>query len=175
MRYNIESSLRNILLIILMCAFNQLIAQEKVNVKDIYFENDLAYKISNNKIFTGNVQKIRENGHLVFEENYENGYLTKMTTFYNSTDEPIPARVTEYFARSLNRKTEILYGLKSSTTDVKHFDLKGQKILIERYEKEKLIYRCSYINNKKYGIEFCLNDDGKEFKYEYSNGRKIKK
>jgi antitoxin component YwqK of YwqJK toxin-antitoxin module len=162
MRKPLPAIMKNILLIIFICFLNQLSAQEKVGMKDLYVENDLTYKIADDKLFSGQAQHVRKNGHLVYEEYFENGKLTKSITYYNGTEKPTPARETNF-------------GLDKPTTEYKHFDKSGKKTLIEQYENDKLIYRCEYQKNKKHGIEYCLNEDGTELRTEYRNGKKIKK
>jgi len=167
--------MKNILLIIFICLLNQLSSQEIVGMKDLYVENDLTYKVSDEKLYSGQAQHVRKNGHLVYEEYFDNGKLTKSITYYNGTEKPTPATETEYDSETQTKRKETNYGLNKPTTEFKHFDINGNKTLIEQYENEKLIYRCEYQKNKKHGIEFCLNDDGTEMRIEYRNGKKVKK
>ena len=66
------------LTVIMFFAFNLIIGQEKVEFDDLYYEGNLAYKISNDSLFNGIAQKLRKNGHLVSEDIYENGILKKI-------------------------------------------------------------------------------------------------
>lgn len=165
--------MKKILLIFTFFAFNQLFAQEIVGLKDLYVENEMTYKIADDQLFSGQAQSVRKNGHLVYEEYFENGYLTKSIVYYNGTEKPIPARVTEFYEKTSKKKKETNFGLSKPTTEMKYFDQNGKKELIELYINDKLIYRCEYLNNKKNGTEFCLKDDGTELKIEYKNGEKI--
>ena len=65
--------MKNILLIIFICFLSTLSAQEIVDSKDIYFDNGLIYKVSDNQLFSGQVQKVRKNGHLVYEDYFKDG------------------------------------------------------------------------------------------------------
>jgi antitoxin component YwqK of YwqJK toxin-antitoxin module len=165
--------MKNILLIILFCFFNGLFAQEKVGLKEIYVENNLAYKVVDDELFSGQAQKVRKNGHLVYEEYYENGNPIKSVVYYNGTEKPIPARMTEFYQKSFDKKKETVYGLTKPTVEFKYYDQNGKKTLIEEYENDKLTYSCEYLKNKKHGTEFCFDDDGKELKIEYRNGKKF--
>jgi len=167
--------MKNILLVIFICFLNQLSAQEIVGMKDLYVESDLTYKIVDNKLFSGQAQHLRKNGHLVYEEYFYNGKLTKSITYYNGTEIPTPARETEYYSESQTKRKETNYGLNKPTTEYKHFDENGQKTLIEQYENDKLVYRSEYQKDKKHGVEYCLNDNGTESRVEYRNGKKVKK
>lgn len=89
--------MRNVLLILFICLFGQISAQEKVGLKDLFVQNNLTYKIEDGKLFTGQAQHIRKNGHLVYEEYFEDGILTKSITYYNKTDKPTPAEETEFY------------------------------------------------------------------------------
>jgi len=165
--------MKNILLIILFCSLNALFAQEKVGLKEIYVENNLAYKVADDELFSGQAQKVRNNGHLVFEEYYKNGNPIKSIVYYNGTEKPIPARITEFYEKSFDKKKETVYRWKEPTVEYIYYDQNEKKTLIEQYENEKLTYRCEYLNNKKHGTEFCLDDDGNELEIEYRNGIKI--
>ena len=166
--------MKKILLMVIFSAFNQLIAQEIVGFRDLYEKNELTYKIADGQVFSGQAQNFRKNGHLVYEEYFEDGYLTKSILYYNGTEKATPARVTEFYENSSTKKKEINFGLSEPTTEIKYFDRNGKKTLIERYENEKLTYRCEYLNNKKNGTEFCLKKDGTELEIKYKNGKKIK-
>jgi len=168
--------MKNILLIVFICFLNQLSAQEIVEIKDLYIDaaDDLTYKIADGKLFTGQAQYIRKNGHLVSEEYFENGIMTKSIIFYNGTEKSTPANETEYYLDTQTKRKETNYDLKKQITEFIHFEINGQKILVEQFENDKLIYRCEYQKNKKHGIEYCLNDDGTEIRIEYQNGRKVK-
>ncbi len=165
--------MKNILLIIIFCSFSGLFAQEKVGLKEIYVENDLAYKVSNDQLFSGQAQKVRRNGHLVYEEYYENGIPIKSILYYNGTEKPKPVELIEFYDKTFDKKKVTRYGLSKPTIEYKYYAQNGNKTLIEEYENDKLTYRCEYQNGKKHGIEFCFDDDGKELKIEYRNGKKI--
>ena len=166
--------MKNLLLIILIFFLSKLPAQEIVGMKDLYFENDLTYKVADDKLFSGQAQYVRKNGHLVYEEYFENGRLTKSITYYNRTEKPTPARLIEYYDGTETKRKETIYGLNKPTTEFKYYDENGKKTLIEQYENEKRTYSCEYQNDKKHGIEYCLNDDGTELRIEYRNGKKVK-
>lgn len=166
--------MRNILILILFFTFNQLISQENIGLKDVYYENDLAHKVSDNKLFSGIAQKVRRNGHLVYDEVYENGILIKSTEYYNRTEKPIPARVVFYYENSTAPKTKIIYDLSQPRIEHIHYNQYGEKVMNEIYTEDILTYKCKYVNGKKHGTEFCINEDGTILTIEYSNGKKIK-
>jgi antitoxin component YwqK of YwqJK toxin-antitoxin module len=97
--------MRNIFLIIILCSLNQLFAQEIVGMKDLYTENNFTYELSIEDLFSGQAQHIRNNGHLVYEEYFMNGKLIKSITYYNGTDKPIPASITEFYDGTENKRT----------------------------------------------------------------------
>jgi len=161
------------MLIFLFCSLSQLFSQEIVGIKDLYSENNLIYKISDNQLFSGKAKKVRKNGHLVYEEFIENGSLIKSVSYYNRTEKPIPAMTTEYYANSFDRKKEIRYDLSQNWNELRYYDRENKKTLIEEYENDKLIYRCEYLNGKKHGTEFCFDKNGNKLKIQYQNGKKI--
>ena len=166
--------MKKIFLIILFCSFYLMNGQEIVNLKDTYIENGLTYKINDNQLFSGQAQKVRKNGHLVYEEFIENGSLIKTVVYFNRTEKPIPALVTEFHQNSFDKKKETRFGYLEPWIEYTHFDKNGGKTLIEKYTSEELTYRCEYSSNKKHGTEFCFDKNGKELKIEYRNGKKIK-
>ncbi|MGS2762929.1 hypothetical protein [Sinomicrobium sp. M5D2P9] len=154
--------MKNFLSIIILCSFTGLFAQEKVGFQEIYMDNDLTYKVADDQLFSGQGQRIRRNGHLVYEEYYEKGIPIKSISYYNRTEPPVPARMTEFYRNSFDKKKESNYGLDGNWHAFKYYDKNGKKILIEQYENKKLIYRCEYHKNKKHGTEFCIDDNGNE-------------
>jgi antitoxin component YwqK of YwqJK toxin-antitoxin module len=68
--------MRNILILLIFLTFNKLISQEIIEKKEVYINNNLAYKVADNGLFTGIIQVKRKNGHLVYEEEFKNGNLT---------------------------------------------------------------------------------------------------
>ncbi len=165
--------MKKILLIILFCSFGGLLAQEKVGLKEIYVENNLAYKVANDQLFSGQAQKVRKNGHLVYEEYYKKGIPIKSILYYNGTDKPKPVEMTEFYEKTFDKKKVTRYGLSKPTKELKYYDQNGNKTLIEQYENDKLTYRCEYLDNKKHGTEFCITDDGTKLEIEYQNGKKV--
>lgn len=166
--------MKKIPLITILLLFHGVFAQEIVGLKEIYVANNLAYKVADDQLFSGQAQKVRKNGHLVYEEYYENGVPIKSILYYNRTEKPIPAKKTEFYDNSFNKKKETIYGLSKPTVAHTYYDYNGNKTLIERYENEKLIYSCEFLDDKKHGTEFCYNEDGTELTIEYRNGKKVK-
>lgn len=163
--------MKQVFLIITFLLFNQLLAQEKVNRKDLYYEGYLAYKISSDELFTGSAQKVRKNGHLVYEEIYENGTLIKSTVYYNRS-ENVPAEEKLYYYNTFTVKTKTSFSLENNIITYIHYDKNKKKTLKEIYTKNTLTYRCEYFNGKKHGIEFCLNEDGTKWEKKFNNGKK---
>jgi len=74
--------MRNILILLMFSSFNELISQEIIGMKEVYIENNLIYKYSTNKPFTGIAQHKRKNGHLVYEEEYKNGIILSSNLYF---------------------------------------------------------------------------------------------
>lgn len=162
------------IIFLFLLIFSKISAQERVEFNDIYFQNNSSYKFSNNNLFTGIAEKRRANGHLVYEEDFVDGQLTKSTLYYNGRGDTIPATEKLYYENSSVLKTKINYGLQNSIIEYIHFDERGQKILSEIYKDKELTYRCEFLNNKKNGKEFCIGKDGTEMIIDYRNGKKLK-
>jgi len=162
-------------ILIILFSFKNILGQERIEYDAIYFDDYLAYKQSDDQIFTGITEKPRKNGQPGYEEVFVDGVLKKGILYYNRTKPPKVARVYEYYENSFQPKTEISYGLKKPREEYIHFNKDGKKVLVEIYENDTLIYHCKYVNKKKNGIEYCLNADGTEIRTEYKNGKKIKR
>ncbi len=150
-----------------------LVAQEVVDYDAIYIENDLAYRTSNQLPFSGAAQKVRKNGHLVHESYYQKGILTKSVLYYNNTEKPTPANTVYYFAGTDIPKKSFDFSLDESVMKVNHFNKEGEKELSETYENEVLVYKCTYLNGKKHGTEFCIKEDGTPTYETYQNGKRV--
>lgn len=168
-----------VLKILIFCIFlffeNFVFSQQIVSINETYISDEnLVYSTQTDKPFTGKAQRKRKNGHLVYEEEYKEGYIIKSTVFYNRTGEPTPATVFLYDEKDNFRAIKkFQFGLKKKTKMITHFDSKGKKKFFESYLDEKLIYSCEYQNNRKHGKEFCVVD-GEEIVIEYINGKKVK-
>ena len=57
---------------------------------------------------------------------------------------------------------------------VTKFDRNEKKVEFSAYENEIMISQEKYLNGKKNGIWFCLNEDGSKCEMEYKLGKKIK-
>ena len=63
-------------LLIILFTF-KLYSQEILTKEDIYTENNLAYKVENNQLFTGKIQYFKHKNHLLSEFEFIEGILVK--------------------------------------------------------------------------------------------------
>lgn len=183
--------MKNILILILFFSINQAISQEKIGIKEIYISNNLAYKVSNDKLFSGIAQKVRNNGHLVYEEKYENGIILISNLYYNTLENVVSDKIIYNPEKPFVISKEIRFGNTTDWDQITYYDENGNKELIEKRENGKydengiktffeqrengkLIYSCQYNNNKKHGTEYTLCDNGDELTVKYVNGKKEK-
>lgn len=148
-------------------------SQDVLSIDEIYTENNLVYKKSNNKLFTGKVQRFKRNNHLVFEIEFDNGVMKIATIFYNGKEK----RESEKRYYGLNNR---LFKKEKYSFDKVHvwttlFNDEEEKILEEEHENGVLKYRCEYLNGKKHGITYSLNDDGTSSECIFENGKFLKK
>lgn len=169
-----KNQMRNFLILLFFFAYNEMISQEKIGMEEIYIENNLVYKISNGKRFTGITQSKRKNGHLVYEEEYKNGIILSSNLYYNGKEIRISNKTIYNPNKPFIISKEHKYNLNGEIFETITYNEDGIKILIEQFKNEKLRYSCQYLGKKKNGTEYCLNDDGTETKKEYRNGKKIK-
>ncbi|WP_162897322.1 hypothetical protein [Aquimarina sp. AD1] len=143
-------------------------------MKETYIDNNLVYQSINDKLFTGIAQKKRKNGHLVYEEEYENGIILSSNLYYNGKEKRVSNKTIYNPNKPLVLLQEHKYDLKGEIFETVTYNNDGIKILLEQFEKEKLTYSCQYLGKKKNGIEYCLNKNGVETQIEYRNGKKVK-
>jgi len=60
-------------------------SQDTLRMRDVYIDNDLVYKVSGER-FTGVVQSKRKNGHLVYEEVYNDGIILYSNLYFNTKE-----------------------------------------------------------------------------------------
>ncbi|CAM1365174.1 conserved hypothetical protein [Tenacibaculum litoreum] len=187
------------MILLMFFTFNELISQEIIGMKEVYIDNNLVYKISNDELFTGIAQSKRKNGHLVYEEEYKNGIILSSNLYYNGKEIRVSNKTIYNPNKPLVLSKEIKYHLNGEVFETITYNDDGIKILVEQFKKgkltyscqylgkkknglelgygengEKLTYRCEYVKGKKNGTEYCLNEKGIETKKEYLNGKKIK-
>ena len=149
------------------------ISQERIGIKEVYAENNLVYKNSDEKLFTGIIEKKRRNGHLVYEEKYEKGIILESNLYYNGKEKLISDKTIYNPEKPQTISKEIRYHLNGEFFQIKTYNNAGIKVLLEQFKNEKLIYSCEYLGKKKNGIELGYRENGTLFhRCEYKNGKK---
>jgi len=148
-------------------------SQDILSFDEIYTENNLVYKKSNSNLFTGKVQRFKKKNHLVFEIEIENGVMKIATIFYNGKEK----KEAEKRYYDLNNKIfkKEKYSFDKTYVWTTLFNNKEEKILEEEHENGVLKYRSEYLNGKKHGITYSLNDDGTSIECLFENGKILKK
>jgi len=147
--------------------------QETVTDNDIYIENDLIYRFSNDSLFTGKYERKRKNGHLVYDEDFEKGIIKSAKYYYNGKRKIVSDSVIYNPIKPFEYKEIYRFNLKSKLYEKESFDDNGKFILKEEFEDGKLTYSCQYNGKKKHGKEFCYSKDGDPLEFEYKDGKKI--
>ena len=153
---------------------SNLVGQDTIDMKEVYIDNDLVYRFSDNERFTGVAQSRRKNGHLVYEERYDDGIIREGLTYYNGKEKILDYKTVYHKYKLWVPKKEFYYPKSGKWIEITSFDENGKKILVEQFENDKLTYSCEYSGRKKHGKEFCYSDDGEELTFEYVNGKKKK-
>lgn len=155
-----------------MCLFGK--AQDRIDYKEIYYENFLAYRYADDHLFSGIAFKARRNGHVVYEDSIVNGHLIKMRVFFNRDPKKISTEYY-YYPNSFEIQKEVRYEYKRPYVTHIYYNTNGKRRLEETYLDTVVTYKCEYKNGKKHGIEFCINEDGSKWSKTYENGKRIKK
>ena len=152
-----------------------MVSQDTLDIKEVYLENELVYKYTDNKRFTGVVQQKRKNGQITFEEVYNDGVILMDYQYFKGHDKKICYKTIYNRYKLWAKAKEYYYPISGKWTQITSFDENGTKILVEQFEKDKIIYSCQYSGKKKNGKELCYDDDGNLLVFKYVNGKKIKK
>lgn len=163
--------MRNIIFICSLLLATVSFSQHRVATSTVFTKNGITYSKADNKPFSGIAEYQTRKGHVVFEETYQNGYKSRYTEYYNST-EGIIAREIYYHDKSTIKKTEVKYSSDKNKTWYKHYNTAGKKIIEETFDGKTLIYSCEFKDNKKHGKEVCTNRDGTISTDIYENGKK---
>ena len=168
--------MKNLIILLIFFSFNKLISQEIVDVKEIYTENNLIYKSSDENLFTGIAQDKRRNGHLVYEEEYKNGIILSSNLYYNGKEKRIATKTIYNPNNPFVSSKEYSYDLKGEIFKTITYNADGIKILEKQFKNGKMTYSCQYNGEKKHGEELVYEQDGVTItcRTEYNRGKKIK-
>ena len=149
-------------------------SQDALAMKEIYIENDLVYRYSDDNRFTGVAQLTRRNGQVYLEEVYKDGVILFEYQYFKGTEKKLMYK-TDYNRYKLwSKEKEYYYPKSGKWNQITSYDENGKKSLVEQFEKEKLTYSCQYAGKKKNGQELCYDDDGTKMIFQYVNGKKVK-
>ena len=161
-------------LLILFLLSSKCFSQEKISKNNVYFENGITYNSLNDKMFTGIAQDKNKQEHIRFEGVYENGMLIKTLLYYNINSKQIVSDETFFNPENKLKIQHIRYSSDGKKYWVTKFDRNEKKVEFSAYENEIMISQEKYLNGKKNGMWFCLNEDGSKCEMEYKLGKKIK-
>lgn len=147
---------------------------------DIYIKEGLIYKIKDDKLFTGTISFIKKNGTILSKEIFKNGYKLNEYEYYNKSASGKVFKEIVYYKEKIHLQDAkfkihkiILHHSNGQIYSVKHYDLDGDNILVEKFKDNTLTYSCEFKNGKKNGKEFCVTNDSDDKIILYSNGKKI--
>ncbi|WP_029273657.1 hypothetical protein [Flavobacterium sp. KJJ] len=163
--------MKKLLLLILLFSLN-IYSQDSLRYKQIYFDKGLCYKVETGQLYSGKVQSYKHKKHLVYEENFIDGQLKKYTIYFNGKTR----KVAEEFFYDDNgfKEKRIRYEYSIDFKWITYYNTKKEKTLEEDFKDGVMVYRCEYLNNKKNGILFSINDEGVKTECKYVNGKYIK-
>ena len=163
-----------ILLFVFFTVWSNLFCQDSISLKDVYLNNEIAYKIDGER-FTGIAQSKRKNGHLVYEEVYNDGVVLLSNLYFNGKQQIVSDRIEYNRYKLWTPAKEYRYNLKGQVIRSISYDENGLKVLVEEFQDGELVYSCQYNGRKKHGVEFCFTEEGEKLMFEYINGKKQKK
>ncbi len=164
--------MKKISLILLLFAL-KIHSQEILTKEQIFTKENLVYKISDAELFTGKIQNFKNKTHLTFEIEFEKSVIKKSNLYFNGKEQ-IVSDETYYFGNDKKIEKKIRYSSDHKTVWIKYFNELGQKTLEEDYKDGVLVYSCPYLENKKNGLVFSINDKGEKNECKFENGKVIK-
>lgn len=163
-----------VLLLVFISSALDMFSQDTLDMKEVYIDNELVYSYSDNERFTGVAQLKKRNGQVYFEEVYKDGVILFDYQYFKGTDRKLIYK-TDYNRYKLwSKEKEYYYPKSGKWTQMTSFNENGIKVLVEQYEKDKVIYSCAYSGKKKHGQELCYDDEGNKMIFQYLNGKKVK-
>ncbi|TPG37633.1 hypothetical protein [Flavobacterium pectinovorum] len=163
---------KHLLLIIILFSL-KIYSQEIVSRNDIYAKDSIAYKVQDNKLFTGKVQNFKHKTHLVSEIEFVDGILNK-TSVYANGKEVIILDEDYYYEKSPQIKKKVRYSFDHKIMSTTYYEKNGNKKLEEELKDGILVYSCPYTNNKKNGKLFSIDKKGEKKECVFENGKLIK-
>jgi hypothetical protein len=163
--------MKKLLLLILVFSLNAY-SQDSLRFKHVYIEKEICYQVETGKLFSGKIQSYKHKNHLVFENNYINGQLIKYTEYFNGKKRKIAEEI--FYNSNGFKEKRIRYEYSIDFKWITYYNAKKEKILEEDFKDGVIVYRCEYLNNKKNGIIFSINDKGEKTECKYENGKFIK-
>lgn len=163
--------MKKLLFLILIFSFN-VYSQDSLRFNQVYFENGLCYKTETGTLFNGKAQSYKHKNHLVYENNYNNGQLIKYTEYFNGKKRKITEEI--FYDNNGFKEKRIRHEYSIDFKWITYYNTKNEKTLEEDFKDGIIVYRCEYINNKKNGILFSINDKGEKTECHYENGKFIK-
>ncbi|MBF4518402.1 hypothetical protein IRZ71_18760 [Flavobacterium sp. ANB] len=163
--------MKKLLLLILLISFKTY-SQDSLRVNQVYFEKGLYYKVETETLFTGKRQSYKHKNHLVSEETFVDGQLKKYTIYFNGKKRKICEEV--FYDNNGLKEKRIRYDYGIDFKWITYYNDKKEKTLEEDFKNGVVVYRCEYLNNKKNGILFSINDKGEKTECKYVNGKFIK-
>ena len=132
----------------------------------------MTYRNDNNKLFTGKIQKIKKKNHVVFEVEFQNGISLNNTTYFNGKEKIISDE--KFYDTERRIIKHIKYSFDNKYTWINYYEENGNKKLEEDYNNGTLVYKCEYVNNRKNGTSFSINEKGELKECNWQNGKLMK-
>lgn len=149
-------------------------SQEKLDSKQIYFVNNLAYKIIDNNLFTGVIEDLKKNHRSYFAE-CKDGIISQESFYYNfkkNMGKDIEYKKV-YYSNNIKSKEEIFHSTSEKHSTLE-FDEQGRKKYFELLKNGKIILTQNFKNGKLDGKVTCYDKKGNYQEYFYTEGKLIK-
>ena len=149
-------------------------SQEKLDVTQVYFENNLAFKNSDNNLFSGVLENYRRK-HLSYSAEYQKGIILKESFYFNYQKNlgiDIPYKEIYYSSGIINK--EITFNSKNERTSTTVFDENRKKKYFEQYKNGETILTQNFENGKLHGKATCYDKNGNYQENYFKDGKLLK-
>ncbi len=169
-----NSSMR-IIFIFTSILFTQLLFSQKVlSSKSIFFDHNIAYQIKDVTVFSGIAEYGDNKGFLTKREQYEDGIMTKSTSYYTvnvAKGKEVVSQETTYINRKIDKR--INYNVSGEKYEYIEYDENGDRKYSE-YWKDGKFTKQYYKKGKLDGIAITKEKNGDEVKEFYKDGELLK-
>ena len=163
-----------LIFVVVFTSFKLLSQHQRVKEKEVYICNNNKIRlVSNNELFSGTVEKVKNHQFIEYEEKFKDGVLMELNVFFRNSKK-ISDKYVYDPQRPLHIVKRIRYGHHDGWKQIVYLDDNEQTELIETYQDNKLTYSCEHSGRPKNGKEIFYANGAIVKELFYINGEEVK-